>query len=537
MQPHRLRHQFSAERLSSLMVFSMTAFHKDRRTHALAIAILAALSIALFTTTPTNGDFWWYDSSRHAMDGVFLRDFFLEGGLLRPIRFASDYYRQYPAINIGFYPPFFYLSSVPFLALFGASHAVSQAVVSLYALAAGVFAYLLALRAMDGFSALAAAVGMLCLPEMALWSRQVQIDVPAIALLLATAWCLMRYLECGARRFLFATTICLGLAILTRAQAICAVPPVLYFLFLHRHNAGAPMRLRLLALLPLALLAMPSVAMVAYFSRINSSQVADMPGMPKLLSIENWTWYAQQLPDQLGWPALVFVIAGLVAALALAIRRRLPLPGAIAFGFCISSWFMFSLISNKEPRFNLPSLPFLFLLAAIGLAALLPRPSRVALPLLAAWLAWQSLAVAQVPVVAGFKEATLAAQQLTPRDANVLIAAHRDGNFIYDMRVYGKRRDIGIRRADKLLVNITISQAFGVQDRHYDTAKLEALLKKENIATIVVQEGYLSDQPSMQNLQALLDAGREYRRVQAIAMTGETRKDEKRLVVYARTGS
>jgi hypothetical protein len=498
------------------------------------MAILAALVVGLFMTTPTDGDFWWYDSSRHAMNGVFIRDFLLEGGLRHPIRFASAYYQQYPAINIGFYPPLFYITSAPFLAVFGASHAVSQAVVHLYALAAGILAYLFCVRVMerDRLSALAVAVAILALPGIALWTRQVQSDIPAITLLLATAYCLLRHLERGERNWLFAATISLGLAILTRAQAIYAMPPLLYFLFLHAYPNRPSWKLRMVALIPMALLALPSVAMVAYFSRVNQSQALAMPGMPTPGSLDNWTWYAEALPEQMGWPALAVVIAGLRAAVFLAARRRMTLAGAIAAAFCLCSWILFSIVSNKEPRFNLPSLPFLFLLSAFGLYLLLPRLARLALPVLAVWLAFQALAATQVPLVAGFKEAALAAQAATPQGGNVLIAAHRDGSFIFDMRTYGKRRDIGIRRADKLLVDISIRREFGVKDKGLDQAALADLMKREKIAAVVVQEGYLSDQPTMRALYQLLESGQHYRLAKTIAMTGETRQDEKRLLLF-----
>ena len=341
---------------------------KENLTHTVAGMILAALAIALFMTTPTNGDFWWYDSSRHAMNGVFILDFFREGGIFHPINFALSYYHQHPAINVGFYPFFFYLSSAPFLALFGTSHAASQAVVTIYTFVAGIFAYLIARRTMNDFTATAAAVAMLCLPAMALWSRQVQIDVPAITLLLSTAWCLLHYFDGGSNRYLFATTICLGLAILTRVQSIYAVPPVLCFLYIYRRKTGLSLRVCLIALLPLILLTLPSVAMVLYFSRINQVMVTSMPGMPKLISMDNWIWYARQLPDQLGWPMLVFIILGFIAAIVLATRRKMPVTGVITFSFCASSWIFFSLISDKAPRFNLASLPFLFLLAVISTA-------------------------------------------------------------------------------------------------------------------------------------------------------------------------
>ncbi|RYD90608.1 MAG: hypothetical protein EOP50_15695, partial [Sphingobacteriales bacterium] len=109
--------------------------------NGMAIAVLTALAITLFMTSPTSGDFWWYDASRHAFNGVFIRDFLLDGGLFNPVKFASEYYRKYPAVNIGFYPPLFYLTSAPFLAVFGANHAVSQAVVTLYALGGMTLAY------------------------------------------------------------------------------------------------------------------------------------------------------------------------------------------------------------------------------------------------------------------------------------------------------------------------------------------------------------------------------------------------------------
>ncbi|MDB5759605.1 MAG: hypothetical protein JWM30_2894, partial [Burkholderia sp.] len=149
---------------------------KDLISHGVVIAVLTAIALTLFLTSPTDGDFWWFDASRHAFNGVFIRDFLLDGGLLNPIKFASEYYKKYPAINIGFYPPFFYVTSAPFLAIFGAKHAVSQAVVTLYAFGGMALTYFLCVRHMGKLAAAAAAVCVITLPEMALWARQVQLD-------------------------------------------------------------------------------------------------------------------------------------------------------------------------------------------------------------------------------------------------------------------------------------------------------------------------------------------------------------------------
>jgi uncharacterized membrane protein len=497
---------------------------------AVTIGIFAAL---LFLTSPTDGDFWWFDASRHAMNGVFVRDFFLEGGLLHPVDYARRYYLQYPGINIGFYPPFFYLTAAPFLAVFGASHAVVQAVVALYALAAGLLAYLIAARTMPRIPALATALCILGLPEMSLWSRQVQPDVPAVALLLATAYLLIRHLENGKAGWLWATSLCLGLAMLTRVQVMHAIPVVGLLLLAYRGGKYPSFKVKAWAAMLLAALSFPSLAATLYFSRTNQALAQNMPDMPGRWTLGNWTWYAEQLPGQMGWPALVFTIAGLIAA-GVSYRQNKSVASAVAAAFCLGSWIFFSVVSNKDPRFNLPSLPFLFLVASMGLAWLMPRAARVALPLLALWLAVQALWVTEVPVARGFKEAALLSASLAPKNANTLISAHRDGSYIFDMRTMAGRRDIGIRRADKLFVEIDIMRELGIKDRNLDQAAIARMLQSQNVAVIVAQAGYLSDQPTMRNFQALLDAGQLYEKVRVIPMTGKTRPDERELVVYKR---
>jgi hypothetical protein len=500
--------------------------------NGMAIAVLTALAITLFMTSPTSGDFWWYDASRHAFNGVFIRDFLLDGGLFNPVKFASEYYRKYPAVNIGFYPPLFYLTSAPFLAVFGANHAVSQAVVTLYALGGMTLAYFICVRHMDRLSAAAIAACVITLPEMALWARQVQLDIPAITMLLATALALSRFLENGQTKWLYATTILLGLAVLTRVQALSVAPALLFFLLHPAYSRLASFKTRLISLVPLVILSLPSIAMFVYFSKINQSQVVQMQGMPSIASIANWVWYASCLPEQMGWPALAVTLCGLAAALWMAVTKRLPATAVVLGMFCLSSWIFFTVVSNKEPRFNLPSVPFLFLFAAISLTRLSPRITRPVLAALALWLAYQAVFAVKVPVVSGFQEAVDVVQANTPPKGNVLISAHRDGSFIYDMRTTGHRSDIGVRRADKLLVEISIHRQFGIKDQNLSADDLLALFKRENITTIVAQNDYLKDQGTMQTFQQLLDSGNYFKVVKTVQLSGATRPDEKTLTVY-----
>jgi hypothetical protein len=500
----------------------------------LALAPIAALVLFYFLTSPTGGNFWWYDSSRHAMNGVFLRDLLVEGGLLHPIRFATEYYQQYPAVNIGFYPPFFYISSVPMLLLFGASHAVSQSVVALYAFGLGALTWLISRRAMDALSATVTALAVLALAPVALWSRQVQLDVPAVAVYLLTAYALIRHLESGHQGWLFGAAVALGVGMLTRAQGVFMVPVVLFFLFGQRYAQRPPFARRALATVLAGLIALPAVAMVAYFQKINQAQATAMPGMPQLWSLENWTWYAEKLPEQVGWPALALMITGLLATAWQGWKGRLPVALKVLAACGICAWILFTMVSNKDPRFNLPGVLFLFVLAANGLYLRAPRAARVLLPVLAGWLLFQLSMSGPIPEVNGFTEAVAATQAITPKKANVLISAHRDGSFIYDMRTQGQRRDIGVRRADKLFVEMHIMRSLGIRDRQLDQGAILAMLDLAKVTTVVVQPGYLGDLPSMQNFQALLDQGKYYDKVQTVVMGGNTDRDEKVLVIYKR---
>jgi 4-amino-4-deoxy-L-arabinose transferase-like glycosyltransferase len=507
------------------------------RAGMLALLPIAALVLFYFMTSPTAGNFWWYDSSRHAMNGVFLRDLLTEGGWLHPVRFASQYYEKYPAVNIGFYPPFFYITSVPMLLLFGTSHAVSQSVVALYVMGLGTLAWQLSRRVMDPRSATASVLALLALAPVALWSRQVQLDVPAVSVYFLAAYALIRHLENGHQGWMFGAALAVGLGMLTRVQGVFMVAVLMFFLFGPRYVQRPPFARRVLALVLTAVVALPAIVGMIYFQKVSSALATDHPGMPKLSSLDNWLWYAVRLPEQVGWPAVAFIVVALPTTLWLAWNERLPVSSRVLLACGACGWTFFSLVSNKDPRFNLPSVLFLFLVAANTVYLVAPKTARVLLALMAGWLLFQLGTLGPVPEVNGFREAVALIQEITPKNANVLICAHRDGTFIYDMRTQGTRRDVGVRRGDKLFVELNVMRELGIRDRQLDKAAILTMLDKAGVATVVMQRGYLADQPSIQHFQALVDDGTYYVKVRTVAMSGTTDPNENALVVYERSAA
>ena len=63
----------------------------------------------------------WSDSPRHALNGAFIMDMFKDMPTSDPVGYAYDYYSQFPALTILFYPPLYSFILAPFYAIFGVS--------------------------------------------------------------------------------------------------------------------------------------------------------------------------------------------------------------------------------------------------------------------------------------------------------------------------------------------------------------------------------------------------------------------------------
>src|SRR5262245_29724666 len=67
--------------------------------HLGAAVAFALAALLLFVTAPHNGEFWYSDAPRHALNGVFIKDLFASLPA-DPKSWAMEYYVQYPALTI-----------------------------------------------------------------------------------------------------------------------------------------------------------------------------------------------------------------------------------------------------------------------------------------------------------------------------------------------------------------------------------------------------------------------------------------------------
>lgn len=475
------------------------------KTWAAALTLILASAI-LFATAPKGGEFWWSDAPRHALNGVFLRDMLIAMPLGHLKQWAIDYYLQYPALTILFYPPVLAVSEMLSYFVLGVSQTAALVPVALFHAALALGAFALARRWLPLGQAWAAALLLVGLPEVALWARQTMTDIPAFACLTWSAFFLLRHLDTARPRDLYVSAALLVLGLYTK-QSIVFLVPIALLLLWRQHGTGLlrdPRIWLLAAAIVLALL--PLVAMTVEFGQGNvQSIVAVKDSVASRLSPAGWLYYARMLPAQAGWSVVVLAAAFCVGATA---RKDWRLPGAAALllvGWLLLGYLFFSAIDLKDPRLDLFILLPLTFFAVLAInRALSARWAGGAAVALAVAAFGYTLAFAPVPRITGYQEAAAWVAANTPPILVVAFSGQRDGSFIFNLRVLDPARRRTVIRADKLLLGIAIRRELGVVEKKTDPASITAMLQRYGVAAVVAQQDFWTDLEPMAALQTAL---------------------------------
>jgi hypothetical protein len=501
-------------------------------------AVLVMLAVALlFTGAPNGGAFYWSDSPRHALNGVFVMDLLRDLPLDDPAGYAYRYYAQYPALTILFYPPLFYAISAPFYALFGVSHEVALLVVALHYIAYGLGCWRLARFWLDSTGALAFALLMLALPEIAFWGRQIMLEVPAFAFLVWSAVAFLKHWQNGSRAGLYGAAALLVLAMYTKISV--AYVGRVYALLLAWHHRLALFSQRdhwaVLALSAIGLV--PLVVLTLKFGQANVQSVSGVADtVASRVALEGWLWYARQFPRQLGWPLLLASGAGLLWALTT--QRQAPWFAGVRFWllWLVVGYVFYSLIDLKEARHSVYLLPALVFFAVGAVQHLLPRPysSAALLVLLVATVA-TTVFLRPVYYVDGYAKAVDVVAKLAPKDSVVLFSGYRDGSFVFNLREREDRRDLSVLRADKILLSLAVRRELGVEEKPMTDEQLAQLINDSGVHYVVMQPGFWTDLEAMRRFERVVKSP-QFEEVLRVPTPANHKAHETELVIYRNLG-
>lgn len=469
-----------------------------------AVAVSIIVAVILFITSPRSGDFYWSDAPRHALNGAFVLDLIRDFPLHRPVQWAYDYYLQYPALTVLFYPPLFYFLLAPVFAFLGVSHAAALALVAAFNGLLVLSTYALARRILNRGIALAVAVAVIAAPEMAFWGRMVMLDIPAIALMTwSIAW-LLRFCDHGRTVDLAAFLFLFLCALYTKqVMAFVALPLAAYLIWMRGWRFVTELRTWIAAIVSAVALG-PLVVLNLRFAAFNFEQAGAASVAAAGGRLGALTYYLSALPEQVSWPFLVAGLAGITLFLSGRLERRnLPLH-LLLLGWMVSCYLMFTPIALKSPRFTLPLVVPLMIFAGLAVEALGRRLGPGLMLGAAVTLLGFTLFARPVHDIVGVRQAVDAVARLAPQESNVLFSGKHDGAFIFDMRAYANRPDLSIIRADKALLRVRVSREFGLQESSMDDRAIIDMVRSLGLKTIVHHEGFWSDVPIVARFERLL---------------------------------
>jgi 4-amino-4-deoxy-L-arabinose transferase-like glycosyltransferase len=371
-------------------------------------------------------------------------------------------------------------------------------------------------------------------PGIAVWGRQIMLEVPSVAFAVWAAVLLQRHIADGRPWTLYLSAFLLLCATYTKITTIFLFPVFALSLLV----ACGPTLLRERRTWIVAGLSLVGLLPVVYLTiAFGGANVQSVTGIPDAAvsraMLSGWIWYARQMPSQLGWPLLVLAILGV----PFAVRRLTRSDWVLLGGWFLLGYLFLSSIDLKEARHALVILPVALLASGLAVEALLPpHAAGSALLALVIGTGLYTWRYAPTPYVAGYREAAEWIAREAPRDAVVVFSGKRDGSFIFNLRAIPSRQDIGVLRADKLLLEVAVRRTLGVREKPLSEQEIGDLLDAEGVSYVVAQDDFWTDLPVMARLQSVLHSPR-FREVARIPVVANVPTEDQTLLIYRNLGN
>jgi len=502
--------------------------------------VLVAFAIVTFMTAERDEDLWWADGASFALNGEFLRDYLTSGLGRDPMAFALEWFNRYPALTISLYPPIFPLAEAIVFAIVGFSAAAAKATVTIFTAAAAYGMYRVVRTAAGIIPATGAGIMLLATPEVLRWSREIVMDVPAMAFLLLSAAAFLRYQAEKATKQLFMAVLLLLAAVYTKQTAIFVAPAFLLALLADEGWSAASHKTTWTAIAFWAISLTPLAIFTMTYATENL-HIAFGTGTGQRgyerLSVQALMAYGRVMPDIVGIIALIGS-SGFLALVAVKgwldrAERRL---GVLMISWFVADYLLISVTADFETRYaillTVPPVVLSILLITRVLSASLAGGMA-----LVTSVCMFAVTISALPVmrVEGYGDIAQYILEHTEQDDMVLFHGMASKNFTFSVRTRSPTPKIFILRAEKFLVDYSIMREWGIKDRHLSPADVETIIDRYDFAYVVFQPNFWTDQPSVAALQRIIDSDR-FRLVAQFGITSEDASRQTPIRVYRNMG-
>jgi hypothetical protein len=485
---------------------------------ALIVFLMALVVSLVYLPALDAGEYWWTDESRHAMDGVFFLDIARDLPWRAPYDYALQYFAQYPALALNWYPPFFAMVEASFFAAFGISEFSARLSILSFALVGAISWYIWAKPLWGRWVAVSSGLLFFSIPGVIHWTRSVMLEVPAVAMIILSVLSFDRYLQRpGAARAVLAGLL-LACTLLLKQSTVFILPALLAYALLSGRKA---LMWRWEAALAYVIVALALAILTAHALKFGAvglgATVGNLHeaghGAPPMFSLERWMLYLRTL-WQVGGPLLsVLCIIGVIQ---LALVRIAPQDWLIVSW--LVTWYLMATVLFGVPynaeRYTMYVLPALALLACrpfynFGkLSQVIRWPVLGLISVLVVWNLWK-VQGEEPRYVAGYRQAAeYVMSQENP--GLILFAGKHDGNFIFNLRALDRDKDMIVLRADKVLVSMAVQKYFGTLSYVKTEEDVLALIDRYGVGLVVIESRDIVGLPEFSMLSKVL-AGPQFR--------------------------
>ncbi len=453
--------------------------------------IPAAIFIALASKQLFDSSIGYPDADRTLMDGVFIADFLRDLPIFSPVDYALTYYAHYPALSIGYHPPFFPFIESLFILIFGEHIWSGRMALMALALTGGTCFFLMLSQMYGRILAVLGTSLLASLPFIISYSWYTLMDIPALSMMLICAYLAWRYAEGDGDRYIYLAAICFAFSIWTKQTTVFMLlwlipyfllQPDRYRLFLSR----ASIKATVIAII----LTLPLVVITLYFADMNIGQsIGVNPRREQIsrLDIQNLLSYPVMLARfQLPLPVLALSIFGI----GFGILRRDRY--VVFFALLIAATYVFFTLLNDPhiPRYTIFWIPAFCVFAVTPMTYIASKRLRLTY-LIAIAIAISLNITASLnknpQYVDGYSEAAAYVTK-NNKTKTVLVDAWNNGYFTFFMRKHDQKRNLFVLRGDKLFTSSAIEPKTWLSIHARNEQDIKQILFKYNVGLIIVEE-------------------------------------------------
>jgi len=459
-------------------------------TSSLSLLLILAVMTVLLLREIGNPSLGYPDADRILMDGVFILDFLKDFPVDHIYGYTVEYFGQYPALSIGYRPPFFPFVEALFNGILGINMWSSRFALLAFMLVGVSFWFLLIRRIYDDLTAFAATLLLITTPFIAKWGWYTMGELPVLSMAMVTGYAFYRYTESDRPAYLYWAALLFGLTCWTKQTAVfLCLWFLLYIIFsgnlfayLKRREVWIAIAIALVILIPLG-------AVTLWLGEQNIAQSLGSGEAADPLSRLSWDnlklRFVTLYQYHLTLPVLILSVLGLVWGLINSDRRLLYFVCLV-----LATYLFFTYLMGKNERYPIFWIPAFTLFATLPVYYLgAIRPARMlALVVLVVIAGYQVQKIYARPVnyATGFDEAASYVLE-NSESPTVFYDGYNNGYFTYFMRALDPERSMYVLRGDKLLTSSAISSKNRLEVHARSSEDIQSIFRNYGIQYVVVE--------------------------------------------------